>query len=469
LASPLFAEFDLAHLSLADAEQIALAQNKELRIVSEESEQADERRKQAISRWLPSIQYRASFQTANADELFFDLFQRATTISHRGYLSILQLDQPLFSTDLVFGLRAKQFEAKAFLLEKAATQNELLLAVRRSYYAVLMYQLALDIERENIDYFSYALKQEQGQLEAGSSTPFEVNQNKVAVANAITKYYLTLKELKNARHALILTLGIDPLLEPEIELAERELPIRLIPEIALKMEALERGYLYDADVLEQTPAATYLGPIGRLEGARQLILFSPESQEEYLTQALELRPELRQHKELARKAEEELKSKQGRYFPEIGGFVRYSYNDTYPGIDPFFNQRYHWIGGLSLSWNVFDGFLREHEIREARSQKRESRIRVDKTWQRVEVEVRNGLYQFEEALLAYVSANQAVLLAEQAREQAADKLRFGRIPPLEYRDSVNQLAQAKNQRNRAGFDLIAAYYVLRYATGKDAY
>jgi outer membrane protein TolC len=121
-----------------------------------------------------------------------------------------------------------------------------------------------------------------------------------------------------------------------------------------------------------------------------------------------------------------------------------------------------------LTWNIFDSMLREHEVREARSVKSASRISYDKEWQRIEVEIRNGLYQLEEAMLTYLSATQAVYIAEQAREQAQDKLRFGRIAPLEYRDSVNQLAQARNQQNQASFDLLAAYYQVRYATGIDA-
>ena len=69
--------------------------------------------------------------------------------------------------------------------------------------------------------------------------------------------------------------------------------------------------------------------------------------------------------------------------------------------------------------------------------------------------------------MAYLSSSQAVLLAEQARGQAAEKLEFGRIAPLEYRDSVNLLLQSRNQRTQASLDLIGAYYQLRYATGAD--
>jgi outer membrane protein TolC len=137
------------------------------------------------------------------------------------------------------------------------------------------------------------------------------------------------------------------------------------------------------------------------------------------------------------------------------------------GTRPFFEQRYDLSAGLVLSWNLFDSLLREHEVREARSVKSASKLGYSKEWQRIEVEIRNGLYQLEEAMLTYSSATQAVYVAEQARGQAADKLEFGRIAPLEYRDSVNQLAQARNSQNQSSFDLLAAYYQLRYATGID--
>ena len=158
----------------------------------------------------------------------------------------------------------------------------------------------------------------------------------------------------------------------------------------------------------------------------------------------------------------------GTYLPKISGYVRYSYNDVDLGTRPFFREAYDWSAGVVLSWNLFDSLLREHEVREARSVKSSSKISYDQEWQQIEVEIRNGLYQLEEAMLTYSSATQAVYVAEQARLQAQEKLEFGRIAPLEYRDSVNQLAQARNQQNQASFDLLAAYYQIRYSTGVDA-
>lgn len=465
LAAPLFSELPLSHLTLDDAEQIALEYNKNLLIAREDTEQAEQRKLQAISRWLPAIGYRAEFRDIDKKELFFDVFSRHFTFSHRGYSSIFQLSQPIFSTDLIFGLKSKELEAKVFSYKQANTKNELLLAVRDSYYAVLLYEKALNIERENIDYLSYALKQEQGMLEAGSSTPFEVNQSKVAVANAISTYYATLKSLKNARNAFILTLGIDPLLEPEIQMAEKTMPIESIPEIARKLEELNQKYHYRSDTFPTT--LDFSQHIERLESARKLTLFTPEEVQDYLDLALSLRPDLRAKKLQVDVAGQNVNTKLGTYFPKISGYVRYSYNDVELGTIPFFRESYDLSAGVVLSWNIFDSLLREHEVREARSLRSASRIGFDREWQRIEVEIRNGLYQLEEAMLTYLSATQAVYVAEQAREQAQDKLRFGRIPPLEYRDSVNQLAQARNQQNQASFDLLAAYYQVRYATGID--
>lgn len=465
-AVPAFCDLPLRDLSLHDAEMIALEYNKTFLIAQESTVQAKERKKQAVSRWLPAIGYRAEFREIEKKELFFNVFSSKFTFSHQGYSSILQLNQPIFSTDLIYGLKSSALEAQVYSYSQANTKNELLLAVRDRYYAVFLYEKALDIERENIDYLAYALKQEQGRLDAGSSTPFEVNQSKVSVANAISLYYATLKELKNARNALILTLGIDPLLEPEIQLKELAMPIESIPELAIKLDELNQKYNYRQDTFPTT--ADYLCHIDSLENARKLTLFSPREVQDYLDLALSLRPDLQARKLEVGVADQNVNTKLGTYLPKISGYVRYSYNDIELGTRPFFEEAYDWSTGVVLTWNLFDSLLREHEVREARSVRAASRISYDKEWQRIEVEIRNGLYQLEEAMLTYSSATQAVYVAEQARMQAQEKLEFGRIAPLEYRDSVNQLSQARNQQNQASFDLLAAYYQIRYSTGVDA-
>jgi len=85
----------------------------------------------------------------------------------------------------------------------------------------------------------------------------------------------------------------------------------------------------------------------------------------------------------------------------------------------------------------------------------------------IELDMRNILFKIKESLFSYLSANEAVLLAEQAMQQAKDKLLFGKISSIDYRETANSLTQAKNQLNRSSYSLLIAYYQLRYATGQD--
>lgn len=462
----LSAEWGLNSLSLQDAEQVALENNKQYLISKESTYQAASRKNQAISRFLPALGLKAEFREITPKEAFFNVFTGKFPFTHQGYSTIFQLDQPLFSTDLIFGFTSKKYEETAVRFNQANTQNELLKAVRDSYYAVVAAQISVAINRENVEYLSYALQKEKERLQAGGATPFEVNQSKTAVANAVSEYYTSLRVLKNARNNLILNLGVDPLLEPIMKLSQCNIPFLSIPELSLKMEEVQKNYGYRLDDFSTTYDFTH--QIRAIDQAKELILFSPKEAEIYLNEAIQNRPDLASRKILVSAAEEHLKSKQGHYAPNMQGYVRYSYNDVTVGPDPFFSKPLHWSCGVVLSWNLFDSMLRENEIREARSQRASSRLMYDDQFQKVEVEIRNGLYQLEETIFSYLSANEAVLLAEQARFQAQEKLEYGRISPLEYRDSVNQLVLAKNLKNKASFELIAAYYELRYATGRDA-
>jgi len=88
-------------------------------------------------------------------------------------------------------------------VDRSGTKNDLLLFVRNYYYSVVLEEAAIQIQKEHIQYLTTALELEQRQFEIGNSTSLEVNQSKVALANAISDFYMTVKKAKNARNALI--------------------------------------------------------------------------------------------------------------------------------------------------------------------------------------------------------------------------------------------------------------------------
>src|SRR4051812_38364618 len=106
----LFGAPSLERLTLQQAEEIALECNKQLLIAKEATYQAELRSGQAVSKWLPAINFRAEFRDIQKEEFFFNIFSVEPAFSHRGYSTIFQLNQPLFSTDLLFGLKSKRLQ-----------------------------------------------------------------------------------------------------------------------------------------------------------------------------------------------------------------------------------------------------------------------------------------------------------------------------------------------------------------------
>ena len=425
----------MQNLSLQDAEAVALEYNRPFLIAQEETRQSQEQRGEALSRWFPALEYTAEYRQSQENELALDAYKLAFPYVKKAYSSVFELTQPLFSTDLLFGLKGRNAEYRAAQWGERQTRNNLLFAVRRNYYAVLYYQKALEIRQEHIDYMTYAYEQESGKLKAGNSTTLEVNRSSVAVSNSVSAYYSILKQEKMARNSLILNLGVNPLEEPNLSIKEQGFPVESTPIIGNALE----------------------------EGKR----FSENEIRAYVECALVQRSDLKQLNFTVDAKQQAVNEAKGDYLPKITSYLRYSSNDVYLGANPWSEQPYHWVGGVALTWNLFDSLLREHKVRKAKSAHRASMLSYSYGQEQAETEVRDILYRIEEAIFIYRASHSAVLVAEQAREQAQEKLQYGKIAPLEYRDAVDALALARNQNNQAGFDLMTAYYQLQLALGED--
>jgi outer membrane protein TolC len=455
----------LGSLDLKAAEEIAFRNNKPYLIANEGVKQADYRKNQAVSRWLPKVEYEATYLRGQKPLLAENYLTGAFTLVKNQYSSILELTQPLFSTDLIYNLTSKKLEAESSRLFKENSYNDLLLQVRANYYSVVLYKIDLGIQKENISYLTNAMSLEQKQLQAGNSTSYQVNQSKVSVANAITKYYSTLKNYQNARNALMQALGIEPYFEKILSINEEDLPIFSIPDIKTKLEAIQEGFAYQYNQYFSTEQL--LKKIDSLEESKRLILYSEKEVEKYIELALKSRPDLKEQQIQIAIADELIKKKKGKYLPEVSGFFDYTYNGGYLGEKSFFNEPYQWQGGIKLSWTIFDSLLRENKIKEAKAKKVSTALQYQYASEVIELDIRNILYKMEESLFSYLSAHEAVLLAEQAMAEAKDKLDFGKIPPIDFRETANSLAQARNELNKASYSLLLSYYQLRYATGQD--
>ena len=166
----------------------------------------------------------------------------------------------------------------------------------------------------------------------------------------------------------------------------------------------------------------------------------------------------------------EVSKKRGDYLPTL------SFNANYGG-DPttlqslpsssFGNQNMQWGVGIQFNWLLFDGLGRESRLREAKHVKRAKEFQYRQERQNTYAEVRKQIFEIEESVASYVTADANVKLAEQTVTLANDQVDVGYSTIFDYQVTVDGFIQAVNSKNQARYALLKAYYALRHATGID--
>jgi len=156
-------------------------------------------------------------------------------------------------------------------------------------------------------------------------------------------------------------------------------------------------------------------------------------------QALELRPDVKAAVESVKLAEGQRTQVIMQYLPNIGAFFNYRYTN----VSIFTGQAFTWQAGAGLTWNIFDGGLREASLREASAKVAEARAAQEQTDLRTTTNVKQFQLELDAAL-----ANRAKALerAELARENARlvdVAYKAGAATYLESTDSVQTLRQAE--------------------------
>lgn len=134
--------------------------------------------------------------------------------------------------------------------------------------------------------------------------------------------------------------------------------------------------------------------------------------EELVNVALENRKDLQQSMVELEKSDAALRLARSGYLPSVGTFASYQLNSN---DTPFGSDNDSWTAGISLKWQLFDGFKRYHEkgravaarsaaaemlenrVREVRYRVRESNMRRGEMGKRLEV-VRSSLADAEETV-----------------------------------------------------------------------
>ena len=439
-------------ISLSEIERIAIQNNQELNIQAQEVESYKMLYFQAISQYLPQIDY-----TASASEMEV----AASNGQHDTYSSAFNLSQTIFSLQTIFEIAQAHTAYASRLAFYEEYLNDLIYNIRTGYYRVVLYHEQIEVARTQLALFQEQLRLEKEKLKVGESTLYDVEQTKVRVAESLTFYHESVEKWKVSQNTLIFLMGVDPQEVSEFSLFEKEIPIRSPLLISKKLDQLnlihEERVIKDLEIQKEQ----FQGALEPLDP--YMSVFSDEEINEWEEKAIHQRPKIKVSALQQELAKEKLSAKKSKYLPVVNGFGSYSSPTTAGG--GFSHLQYNWSCGVSLNWQLFDGLSREFSIQQYISEKIKADLDYDKNVHATLIDVKNNFFKMDRSLLNYFAANEGLIHSKLALEQAKQRLDLGVITPISYRETVLTYTQTWQNLNQASYELIDTYFTLEKLVG----
>ena len=159
-----------------------------------------------------------------------------------------------------------------------------------------------------------------------------------------------------------------------------------------------------------------------------------------------------------------VKVEKSDYFPKVGLFGGYMlWTDNLPLLED-----YKWLAGVGLTWDVFDGFKREHKIKA-------SKHKVSQV-EEIDKQARLNILTYTEKLYSEIQKQQEQYESLNTDEALAEKLKFMRTrafeegtgTSLEVIDATLKLNSIKLLKLKALYQYNVTYGELMVHLGKTA-
>jgi len=396
-------------LSLTQAIDLALKQNREVKLAQLAVVDSEHKKEIARSAYYPLIRNESKLNHITdlagveipagafgnhpdtglipAENLFLD--QGATT----SYTSGTGLEQPLTQ---MFKIRESNRAAAADIKSARAqvnqTQNQIALKVRQLYYSILIAQLKQQAAQEEVAASQVKLEESLSDVERGQALEEVALQSRASALDAQQSALVQRLQIHD------LTISLDDLLG---------LP-------------LNTNLVLQADNL--APA-------------------SVPSREECIRIAQDRSPEIQAAKQNVEKAKAGLAAAKDEYIPDITGLARYSYQSGIPFLVHNFGTF-----GFSFTYDLFDGGKRIAQIKDSRTLLSEAEVNLARIEDEVSVQVETA-YDKVEQLQDLVGVADQVVKAREEASRVTDR-RFEQTSALA---SARAEAHAKTISAQASF------------------
>ena len=357
------------------------------------------------------------------------------------FLNGVTINQTLYNGSAFAAIRgAKQLRE---LNERAVDRQEQILIheVRTTFYSALLAQEQFAVVEQSVDRMARTLNETIRLVNQGIAPKFQRLTAEVELANLETQYVNAQNAATKAVDQLKMVLGI-PI----------EQPLRL------------RGELEAAD-----PG-----------------LFVNVSTQSAVAAALERRPDLEQARLAVDLRRVDRSITQAQYLPRVDLFANFNYIGRVPDNrtfvtsvddDPFtfrsetesFFSRSYWNpsinAGLRLTWNLFNGFQTSSQVQQRQVAIDQAQLDYERQLASVSLEVQNALRDLEAARRRILAQEQNVQRAALNYEHARTRLREGVATHLEERNASEQYDQSQLNYLQAVHDYLVARSAFETAVG----
>jgi outer membrane protein TolC len=376
-------------LTIGDALRLASERNLDLKVLRAQLAQADEISAKAWAGYLPQATVTGAYTRQRRISVPFPevgtiAIQKADALQGQ-----VEVTQVLVSPSLWYGIRSAQRTEEATGLSIDDGRRGLLFGVAQTYYGAASLKRAVEVSEQLLEIAQRQEKDARVRFQAGAVA-------KVALLRAEIDRARAEQDLKRSRNSFEST------------------------RVALAT-LLDRSP--DFDVTEPPPPP----------------LADPPDAEQLVRTALQSRLDIRAARARLAAAEATRSAARGRYLPTLQGFGRYQRQNEAGLIGSDEN----WAAGVQLQWQIFDGGLRESDIRESSARIVEAEAATRSAEARARQEV-------AQALLDLDSARANAAKAKEQRDLAAENLRLvdvafrvGSATPVELADATATLRNAE--------------------------
>jgi outer membrane protein TolC len=189
--------------------------------------------------------------------------------------------------------------------------------------------------------------------------------------------------------------------------------------------------------------------------------FEPVSKTEYLKIAWAENPEILSAEETVRKARASVAAARTAYIPDVTAFARHSYQDGVPFLVHNFGTF-----GISLSYDVFDFGKRRAAIRERAVQLAEAEQNVERLKEEVAVSIERSYNKVERTRSLVTVASEVAKLRQESERLATNQLAQGVVQVSERRQATAANYKAQADLLQASLEYLLARAELEQAVGR---